>query len=122
MIKNVLIVGLGGFLGTTIRFLFYQLIKTQDSFIVTTAINCIGSFIIGIVIGLNIKNQVVSDPWRLFLAAGFCGGFTTFSTFSWENLQLIQTGRYIYATLNIVGSLLIGIIAVFLGYKLSELV
>lgn len=120
MIKNLFIVGLGGFIGSVIRLLCYQFTKTQDSFIVTMLINCIGSFAIGMIIGLNLKNQSISDTWRLFLATGFCGGFTTFSTFSWENLQLIQTGRHLIALFNIIASLLFGIIAAFLGYKLSE--
>ncbi len=121
MIKNIFIVGAGGFLGSVIRLLCYQFIKSQDSFIITTLINCVGSFAIGLIIGLHMKNQSISHQWKLFLATGLCGGFTTFSTFSWENLQLIQTGKYIIALFNIIASLLFGIIAAFLGYKLSEL-
>jgi CrcB protein len=119
MFKNILLVGLGGFLGTIIRFLFYQIIKSQESYPVTFLINVIGSLIIGIIIALNLKHGI-NDQWKLFLATGVCGGFTTFSSFSIENLQLIQQGKFGLSLLLILSSVFISIIAAYIGYKIAN--
>lgn len=119
MLKNIIIVGIGGCIGTIIRFLLYQFIKTQESYPVTLLINIIGSFIIGIIIALNLKHGL-NNQWKLFLATGVCGGFTTFSSFSIENLQLIQQGKFGFSLLLILSSVFISIIAAYIGFKIAN--
>lgn len=117
MIKEFLIVGAGGAIGTMLRYTG-NLLYSNRSFPVTTfLINIIGSFIIGIVIGYSIKNNT-SANWKLFLATGICGGFTTFSAFSLENLLLLQNGKVFTSLLYIAGSVVLGIAAAWIGYKI----
>ena len=91
--KQLLIVGLGGFLGTIARYLVSR-INLMENFLSlplgTLTVNVTGSFLIGFLTGLASKSEILSADMRLFLMAGFCGGFTTFSSFTNENLQLIQ--------------------------------
>lgn len=119
MIKNLFIVGLGGAIGSMARFLSYQLIKSNPSFLTTLGINILGSLIIGVVFGFGLKNLNFENNWKLFLASGICGGFTTFSAFSVENIQLIQEGKWSWSLLYILCSVLLGISAAFLGFKIS---
>ena len=81
-------------------------------------VNITGSFIIGIVFALSIKEAGLSNNWKLFLATGICGGFTTFSAFSLENMGLLQSGKYGMAFTYIALSIVLGIVATFLGYQL----
>ncbi len=118
MIKNFLLVGLGGFAGSVLRFAFYQIIKVTQFPIATLLINLIGSCLIGIIIGLSVKYTAVNNNWKLFLATGICGGFTTFSAFSLENVQMMQEGKITQAIIYIVGSVLLGIAATWLGFKI----
>ena len=119
MIKQLLIAGIGGFIGTILRALTYQLIKSHHTFISTLIINIFGSLFIGLVIGLSINHSGFNNHWKLFLATGICGGFTTFSAFSMENIQLIQQEKYGFAILYIVSSIVLGIAASFFGYKIA---
>jgi CrcB protein len=118
MIKNILLVGLGGFIGASSRYIIQQLIKVNQSFYTTLLINIIGSFFIGLIIAYSLKNNVFNNNWKLFLATGICGGFTTFSTFSLENYYLFLEGKYLTALTYIAISVIVGLIAVFLGIKL----
>ncbi len=79
--------------------------------------NIIGSLFIGIVLALSEKNNFISDNLKLFLATGICGGFTTFSTFSAENMLMIKAGNYLMAGLYIFTSVAACIIATFVGFK-----
>jgi CrcB protein len=100
MIKSALLVGLGGFLGSILRWALsvWMLQLTNLSFPWgTLGVNLGGSFLIGIFFGLSSYNSILLPDWRLFLATGFCGSFTTFSTFSIENIQLMQQGQYAVA-------------------------
>jgi CrcB protein len=117
MIKQFLLVGLGGALGTILRFAANLLYNNRSFPVTTLLINITGSFVIGMVIAFSIKNEA-SDNWKLFLATGLCGGFTTFSAFSFENLQLLQNGKFMISLMYILGSMLLGILAAWLGYKL----
>ena len=109
MIKNLLLVGLGGGIGSMLRFGTALLINNKLFPYATFAVNIIGSFIIGVVFALSRK---------LFFAAGICGGFTTFSAFSLENMGLLQSGKYVIALTYIIASVVLGIVAAFLGYQL----
>lgn len=120
MSKNIILVLLGGGIGSVIRYLLsYFFNKYQTTFFPwpTFIANSLGCFLIGLFFAYTLKNNVQSETLKLLLITGFCGGFTTFSTFSLENLQLIQNQNYTLAITYTISSLLIGTIAVFLGFK-----
>ncbi len=84
----------------------------------TLIVNVLGCFILGVIMyGLN-ERAVISQELKLFLTVGFCGGFTTFSTFSLETVNLMKNSEYTFALVNIVGSVVICIAATFLAYLL----
>lgn len=118
MIKSVLIVGLGGFIGTTLRYLvsrYFQLHVVSVFPWGTFTVNIIGSFIIGILFGLSEKGDFISPEWRLFLTVGICGGFTTYSTFSNDAFILLQNNEFLrFATYSGL-SFILGLFAVFFG-------
>ena len=118
MLKNLLLVGLGGSIGSMARYAASLLIRSKSFPFATLSVNVIGSFIIGLVFALSIKEATVSNNWKLFLATGICGGFTTFSAFSVENMELLQNGKTGMALTYIMLSIVLGILATFLGYQL----
>ena len=118
MIKSFLLVGFGGALGAMCRYFVGVIWKTNGFPFSTLLINIIGSLIIGIVLGLSEKNNLISDQLKLFLATGICGGFTTFSTFSVENMLLIKAGNYVTAAVYIFTSIVTCILATFVGFKI----
>jgi CrcB protein len=119
LFKNILLVGFGGMTGSVLRYITSLTIR-HDSFpYATWIVNISGSLLMGMIMGVAAK-QGGSDNWRLFLATGICGGFTTFSAFAWENLQLLQQQRYPAFVLYTSGSLLLGLLAVALGYWLTK--
>jgi fluoride exporter len=118
MLKNFLLVGIGGGIGAMLRYFFSSIIKHSTFPYNTLFINIAGSLLIGIVFGLTEKSNVISEQLKLFLATGICGGFTTFSAFSVENMQMIKDGNYVAAGLYIFFSVLLGIISVFAGFKI----
>ena len=120
MIKNLLLVGLGGGIGSMLRYAAGLLINSKYFPYATLAVNIIGSFIIGIVLAMSIKVDGIPDQWKLFLATGICGGFTTFSAFSMENMELFQNGKPGMAVMYIMLSIVLGIGAAFLGFYLSR--
>lgn len=118
MLKAVLIVGLGGALGTMCRYVL-SVVWKQGTFPFTTLlINVMGSLVIGIVFALNEKNNFISNDMKLFLATGICGGFTTFSTFSVENVMLLKAGNYWMAMCYILTSIVACLLATFIGFKI----
>ncbi len=117
MLKDFLLVGAGGAIGSMLRYAGNIIYQNKTFPATTFIINIVGSLIIGIVMGWCLKNET-SANWKLFLATGICGGFTTFSAFSFENLLLLQNGKIFLSLLYIVGSVVIGIAAALLGYKM----
>ena len=109
--KNILIVFLGGGAGSIIRYVISQTFDhPKYSFPWPTLLaNFLGCLIIGILLGLTIRNDSARSELYLFAVVGFCGGLTTFSTFSAESLHLIKSGNilsfFIYAVLSIIGGL-----------------
>src|ERR1051326_957999 len=81
----------------------------------TFIVNIIGCLLIGVFYALSEKGDLLTPEWRLALTTGFCGGFTTFSTFAYENMNLLRTGDYVYFSLYTVASIIFGIVAVYLG-------
>lgn len=118
MLKNFLLVGLGGAIGSMLRYAISLLVTVKQFPYGTFIVNIAGSFIIGAVLALSLKNELFSNNWKIFLATGICGGFTTFSAFAAENMALLQNGKYGIALMYIMASLLLGIAAVVLGFKL----
>jgi len=115
----MLIVGFGGFLGSSARYLVQKFVSENvaSTFpIATFSINLLGSLLIGLLFGLSSKYNVLSTEMRLFLTTGFCGGFTTFSTFSNESLGLLKAGNYNYFFLYSSLSVILGLLFVYLGY------
>ncbi len=118
MLKNLLLVGLGGGIGSMLRYGTSLMIGSKYFPFATIAANIIGCFIIGIVLAFSIKEEAFLNNWKLFLATGICGGFTTFSAFSTENMEMLQNGKFGLALTYIGLSILLGIGASFLGYHL----
>jgi CrcB protein len=118
-----LIVGAGSFLGGGTRYLSQQFFtKTlATSFPINTmVVNILGSFIIGVLYALSEKYNIFSTEVRMFLTVGFCGGFTTFSTFSIDTLNLIKNGNFGLALFYVLISVLVGFLACFLGIFLIK--
>jgi fluoride exporter len=118
MIKSFLLVGLGGAIGAICRYLLSYANKTNGFPFSTLMINVTGSLIIGVVLALSNKNYLISDNLKLFLATGICGGFTTFSTFSVENMLMLKSGNFIMSFLYIFTSVAACILATFVGFKI----
>ncbi|HEX8968401.1 MAG TPA: fluoride efflux transporter CrcB [Chloroflexota bacterium] len=87
----------------------------------TLLINVSGAFAIGIVLSFIGERVEVSPLWRLFFATGFLGGYTTFSSYAWEALSLVQDGEWLSAATYVVGSNLVGFAGVWLGATLARL-
>ncbi len=123
MLRTLLIVGTGGFIGSVMRYLLQVFVEKDltSTFPWGTFIaNIIGSFIIGIVFALAEKGNVLSAEWRMFLAVGICGGFTTFSSFAYNNLTMLKEHSFGQLLWNVGGSLFFGILAVYLGIILVK--
>lgn len=119
LVKNILLVGMGGMAGSILRYLSAHFIKHDSLPYATFAVNIAGSLALGLVMGIAARELDFAN-WRLLLATGFCGGFTTFSAFTWENMQLLQHARYGAFALYTIGSLALGLAAVTLGYWISK--
>lgn len=122
--KFILLVGAGSFIGGIIRYLLSEFIqtKTLSSFPYgTLSVNLIGCFAIGMVYGL-IEKWAISEEWRLLVATGILGGFTTFSAFSMETFSLIRNGDILYAIMYASLSVLLGILATAIGFSLIKLI
>ena len=116
--KLILLIGAGSFLGGISRYLLSSVIpsKTEVFPTGTLAVNIIGCFCIGIVFGLFDRGQI-SHEWRIFLATGFLGGFTTFSAFSNEALLLFRDGQAGVALLYVAASVVLGLTATWLAWQ-----
>jgi CrcB protein len=121
--KLVLLVGLGSFIGGMFRYMLSVFIhsKIGTTFpIGTMSVNVLGSLLIGIVFGLSERSNL-SVEWRIFLATGILGGFTTFSSFSNESLGMIREGQFLLAGSYILGSILLGLAATFIGIGIVKI-
>ena len=119
MWQNILIVGLGGFLGAIARYALSLAIPRQEtsSFPISTLlVNLIGSLLIGLIFGFFAKHEFVNEKLLLFLTIGVCGSFTTFSTFSLELFQLFTQGKWHFASIYLFASIFGGIVLVYLGF------
>jgi CrcB protein len=116
-LKQLLLVFIGGGIGSVLRFIIGKYLNSAESGIPygTFAANIIGSLLIGIILGLAVKQNTLSQNQILFLATGFCGGFTTFSTFAYENHLFLKSGDFTSFAVYTIASFVIGFLAVFAG-------
>lgn len=117
-LKIILIVFTGSGIGGVARYGMQTWIFKMYPFtfpLGTFIVNTIGCLLIGLFYALSEKGNLLTPEWRIALTTGFCGGFTTFSTFAYENFNLIRTGDYLYFGLYTMASIVLGIAAVFLG-------
>ena len=120
--KNILLVFLGGGFGSVLRYLIGKYLNSTETGIPygTFTANILGSLLIGIILGLAIKNDTLSQNQTLLLATGFCGGFTTFSTFAYENHVFLKSGDFTSFAVYTIASFVIGFLAVFFGMYLVK--
>ena len=117
----MLIAGLGGFIGTCLRFLTGKLFHVAGAAAFpwgTFTVNLVGSFIIGIFFGMAEKTHLISPSMNVFLITGFCGGLTTFSSFADDLFLQLQGREFLHFALYLVGSLALGLLMVWVGRML----
>jgi CrcB protein len=124
MFKLILIIGTGSFIGGVSRFLASRYI--QNTVISgfpygTLFVNILGCLLIGIFYGMSERGNFLSAEMRLFLTVGFCGGFTTFSTFASENLSLLKDGNFFYFALYTALSVFLGLMATYFGNLITKI-
>lgn len=124
MIKTLLLIGTGGFLGSVSRFIASRFM--QDNFpsafpFGTFIVNITGCLLIGLIYGMSERSSLPGPGWKMFLAVGFCGGFTTFSTFANENLAMLRDGDFFRFFLYTGLSVFLGIAATFLGVLITKI-
>lgn len=120
---NYLIIGVGGFVGSITRYILAIWIGQRwgRSFpLGTFIINVTGSFLIGLLMTLMAERFTENPQWRLLLVVGFLGAYTTFSTFEYETGALLKDSEWLYAGLNVIGSVFVGFIALKLGEVIAK--
>ena len=118
MLRTILLVALGGAFGSVCRYLVSRMMESSFPW-GTFTVNILGSLLIGLLVGLVTKG-VLSPDMKLLLVTGFCGGFTTFSTFANETFGMMKAGDALQMALYLGASVVIGILAVWLGMSISE--
>ncbi|MEX6626257.1 fluoride efflux transporter CrcB [Tenacibaculum salmonis] len=122
--KQLLLVFIGGGFGSVLRFLIGKLLNNQQTGIPygTFTANILGSLIIGIILGLAAKNEAITQNHTLLIATGFCGGFTTFSSFAYENHVFLKSGDFTTFAFYTIASFTLGFLAVFTGIFLTKFI
>ncbi|WP_445955966.1 fluoride efflux transporter CrcB [Yeosuana sp.] len=120
--KHILLVFFGGGIGSVLRYLIGKYLNNAETGIPygTFTANILGSLLIGIILGLALKNNTITQNQLLLLASGFCGGFTTFSTFAYENHVFLKSGDFTSFAIYTIATFVLGFLAVFLGMFLVK--
>jgi len=125
MLKTILFIGMGSFTGGVLRYLLSNVIQKSIWFsfpMATLVVNVIGCFLIGLCYGLFEAGHLMNSNLRMFLTVGFCGGFTTYSTFMNENYLLLKDQNFFYLAIYLSASLFLGLVMLSLGYITFNLV
>ena len=125
MVKSLLIAGFGGFIGTALRFLITRYIQVSYISVFpwgTLFVNILGSFFLGIFLGISEKGNFMLPEWRIFLTVGICGGFTTFSSLTNDAFFLMQNKDWLRFAIYPSFSFFLGLVAVFIGRTLIKLI
>ena len=125
MVRNGFIVGIGGFIGAIVRYALAIWIGQTwgRSFpLGTFVINVSGSFLIGLLMTLFAERYTVDPAWRLLFVVGFLGAYTTFSTFEYETGKLIKDSEWLFASMNVILSVVLGFVALKVGEVLAKII
>ncbi len=123
MIKHVLLVGLGGGIGSMARYLcqrWFSLHYPHTFPWGTFSVNMLGCFLIGLLWGVHYRSFDSNESWKLFLMAGVCGGFTTFSAFTLESIGLVKENKPFLFLAYVASSVILGLAATLIGMRLTR--
>ncbi|QTD37185.1 fluoride efflux transporter CrcB [Polaribacter batillariae] len=122
--KQLILVFVGGGFGSVLRYLIGKFLNDAETGIPygTFIANILGSLLIGFILGYAVKNEALSQNHTLLLATGFCGGFTTFSTFAYENHVFLKSGDFTSFAFYTIASFVVGFLAVFAGMYLVKFI
>lgn len=121
-LKHILLAGAGSFFGGAARYAVSQIpqLASDGGFPYKTLfVNVVGSFIIGVIAAASLR-ELISTDWKIFLAVGICGGFTTFSAFSIDMLEMLRLGQTFQAAVYAAASISLGLLAAFIGFSLIK--
>ncbi len=121
--RILILIGTGGLIGSIARYLtavYFTKVFPSAFPYGTFIVNIVGCLVIGLIFGFSEKYSWLTQEWRFFLATGLCGGYTTFSSFAYENIKLIQEGNFLVFALYSIGSFALGLIAVYVGLILTK--
>ncbi|MBN2405476.1 MAG: fluoride efflux transporter CrcB [Coriobacteriia bacterium] len=121
--RELALVATGGAIGAGLRYIVGGFVTSRAGTGFpwgTLAVNIVGAFLLGLLMALSSERAVLSAAWRVFLGIGLLGGFTTFSTLSFESVRLLEQGAMVPAAVNMFGSAVLGIIAAIAGLALGR--